>query len=314
MRATLIAFLALASLALAACGVGAGDSQDGSVTLTVTRDLGAQRLLQGREDPIPDGETVLRLLTRKAKDVETRYGGRFVNAIGGVRSQTGGGARRDWFYFVNGIEADTGAAEYKVHGGDRVWWDYRDWSAAMRVPAVVGSYPEPFLHGAEGKRFPVRIDCAPDAGDQCDAVRDRLDSAGVETAVAGLGTASGEDTLRVVVGEWKDARLDAAAGKLEDGPGKSGVFARPTKQGDGYRFDLLDAKGRTVRALGPGAGIVAATRFEDQQPTWVVSGTDGEGLARAITLIDRAALADRFAVASSGAQPVPLPVRAGGGG
>ena len=160
----------------------------------------------------------------------------------------------------------------------------------------------------------MRIDCAPDAGDQCDAVRDRLDSAGVETAVAGLGTASGKDTLRVVVGEWKDARLDPGATKLEGGPGESGVFMRPAKQGDGYRFDLLDAKGRTVRSLGPGAGIVAATRFEDQQPTWVVSGTDGEGLARAIALVDRAALRDRFAVASAGAQPIPLPVRAGGGG
>jgi len=314
MRATLAAFLAFAALTVAACGVGAGDSQDGSATLTVTRDFGAQRLLQAQEDPVPEGETVLRFLMRKAKDVETRYGGRFVNAIDGVRSQTDGGTRRDWFYFVNGIEADTGAAERKVYGGDRSWWDYRDWSAAMRVPAVVGSFPEPFLHGEDGKRFPVRIDCAPDAGDQCEAVRDRLDGAGVETAVAGLGTASGKDTLRVVVGEWKDARLDAAASKLEDGPRESGVFARPAKQGDGYRFDLLDAKGSTVRSLGAGAGIVAATRFEDQQPTWVVSGTDGEGLARAIALVDRVALRDRFAVASSGAQPIPLPVRVGDGG
>ena len=173
MRALGVALLTLAALTLAACGVGPGGTQDGSAALTVTRDFGAQRLLKAGEDPIPDGETVLRFLTRKAKDVETRYGGRFVNAIDGVRSQSGGGTRRDWFYFVNGIEADTGAAERKVYGGDRIWWDYRDWSAAMRVPAVVGSFPEPFVHGSEGKRFPVRLDCAPDTGDQCDAVRNR---------------------------------------------------------------------------------------------------------------------------------------------
>ena len=310
MRALPAALLVLLALTLTACGVGAGDSQDGSAGLAVTRDFGAQRLLAAGEDPIPDGETVLRFLTRKVKDVETRYGGRFVNAINGVRSQTDGGARRDWFYFVNGIEADTGAAEREVHPGDRVWWDYRDWSAAMRVPAVVGSYPEPFLHGSDGKRFPVRLDCAPDATDQCEAVRDRLEDDGIETAVSALGTAVGKDTLRLLIGEWSDVRADSAAQKLEDGPAESGVFARPVDRGDAYEFELLDAEGRTARTLGPGAGMVAASRFEEQQPTWVVTGTDAAGVERAVALIDQAALRDHFAVAAAGTPaPIALPVQ-----
>jgi hypothetical protein len=310
MRAFLVALLALIALALAACGVGGGDPQDGSATVVVTRDFGAERLLAAREDPIPDGETVLRFLTRKVKDVETRYGGRFVNAINGVRSQPGDGARRDWFYFVNGIEADTGAAEREVHPGDRAWWDYRDWSAAMRVPAVVGSYPEPFLHGSDGKRFPVRLDCAPDATDQCEIVRDRLERDGVETAVSALGTAVGKDTLRLLIGEWSDVRVDSAAQKLEDGPAESGVFARPVDRGEEFEFELLDAQGRTARTLGPGAGMVAASRFEEQQPTWVVTGTDAAGVKRAVALIGQAALRDRFAVAAAGApEPISLPVR-----
>ena len=278
----------------------------------MTRDFGAQRLLQARVDPVPGGETVMRFLTRKA-DVDTRYGGRFVNAIEGVRSQAEGGARRDWFYFVNGIEADTGAAEREVHAGDRVWWDYRDWSAAMRVPAVVGSYPEPFLHGSEGKRFPVRLDCAPDANEQCQAVRDRLEGAGVETAVSALGTTVGKDTLRVIVGEWDDVRADAAVRKLEEGPGESGVFARPVARDEGFAVELLDAQGDTARTLGPGSGLVAATRFEEQQPTWVVSGTDAAGVDRAVALLDRTALRDRFAVAVAGApEAIPLPVTGAG--
>ena len=291
--------------------MGSGDPQDGGAALTVTRDFGAQRLLQTRVDPIPGGETVLRFLAREA-DVETRYGGRFVNAIEGVRSQAEGGARRDWFYFVNGIEADKGAAEREVDAGDRVWWDYRDWGAAMRVPAVVGAYPEPFLHGSEGKRFPVRLDCAPDASEQCDAVRDRLERAGVETAIAALGTTVGKDTLRVLVGEWGDVRVDAAARKLEDGPGDSGVFARPVGRGEAFDVELLDAQGDTARTLGPGSGLVAATRFEEQQPTWIVSGTDTAGVGRAVAVLDPAALRDRFAVGVSGAEAIPLPVRGGG--
>ena len=307
MRVRAAALVVLASLVLGACSVGAEDPKEGSATLTVTRDFGAKRLLAAREDPIPGGETVIRALSRKA-DVETRYGGRFVNAIEGTRSAAGGGARRDWFYFVNGIEADKGAAEQEVYAGDRIWWDYRDWGAAMRVPAVVGSFPEPFVHGLEGKRFPVRLDCASDAQDQCDAVRDRLEAVGIETAIAALGTAAGKDLLRVVVGEWGDVRDDAAASELEEGPQKSGVFARLRPSGGGYRLELLDARGRPSGVLGGGAGIVAATRFEEQQPTWVVSGTDEAGLDRAVALLDRAALRDRFAVATSAAGPQPLPV------
>ena len=311
-RVRLIALAVLATV-LAGCSVGSEDAQEGSATLTVSRDFGAKRLLQAREDPVPGGETILRFLSRKA-DLETRYGGRFVNAIEGVRSQTDGGTRRDWFYFVNGIEADKGAAELKVHGGDRVWWDYRDWSAAMRVPAVVGSYPEPFLHGSDGKRFPVRLDCAPDSNEQCDAVRDRLESVGIETAISVVGTPVGKDTLRVVVGDWADIRPDTAVRMLEEGPGESGVFARPVEQGDGFEVELLDVKGRTVRTLGPGTGLVAATRFEEQQPTWVVSGTDAAGVDRAVALLDRATLRNRFAVAASGApEAISLPVDAAGG-
>lgn len=312
-RVWLLVLAVVASATLAGCSVGAEDPQDGSAALTVTRGFGEERLVQARVDPIPGGETVLRLLSRKS-EVDTKYGGRFVNAIGGLRSEAEDGARRDWFYFVNGIEADTGAAEREVNAGDRVWWDYRDWRAAMRVPAVVGAYPEPFLHGSEGKRFPVRLDCAPDASEECDAVRDRLEDEGVETAVSALGTAVGKDTLRVIVGEWSDVRVDGAVRKLEEGPGESGVFARPVERGEAFEVELLDAQGRTTRTIGPGSGIVAATRFEEQQPTWVVSGTDAPGLASAVALLDSAALRDRFAVAASGgAEPIPLPVATGSG-
>ena len=58
--------------------------------------------------------------------------------------------------------------------GERVWWDHHRWQAAQRVPAVVGSFPEPFLTGLEGKRFPVKLVCAGDAERTCDEVETRL--------------------------------------------------------------------------------------------------------------------------------------------
>ncbi len=91
----------------------------------------------------------MRLLQRNAPKVTTRYGGSFVQSIDGI-SGGGSGGTSDWFFYVNGIEADKGATSIKVHQGDRIWWDYRDWGVTDDIPAVVGSFPEPFLHGVDG--------------------------------------------------------------------------------------------------------------------------------------------------------------------
>ena len=101
----------------------------------------------------------MRLLQRNY-DVETRYGGGFVQEIDGVAGGREDGRRVDWFYYVNGIEAPVGAAERRRRRRRaRVVGPPRSGSAAQRVPAVVGSFPEPFASGLEGKRFPVRLVC-----------------------------------------------------------------------------------------------------------------------------------------------------------
>ena len=299
------------ALTLVAALVGAGGcgivSEGGeNVRLTVTRDFGAVDMVRATQSSSPGGETVMRLLQRHAK-VETRYAGRFVNAIDGVRSSSAGGRRKDWFYYVNGIEADVGAADRDLKAHDRVWWDYHDWGTAMRVPAVVGSYPEPFIHGAEGKRFPVRIDCAANASDTCERVSDRLDEAGISPSTAALGAPAGKELLRFVVGKWSDIRSDGAVRQIEKGPAESGVFAR--LYSSGKRVDLMSSAGTVAKSLTLGAGLVAATRFEEQQPTWIVSGTDQAGLDRATELLTVKTLHDRFAVATDGSRAFALPMQ-----
>ena len=67
-----------------------------------------------------------------------------------------------------------------------------------------------------------------------------------------------------------------------------------------------------MRSLGAGAGLVAATRFLDQQPTWVVTGTDQVGVAAAAAALVEGRLKDRFAVALELGREVPLPLPASG--
>jgi Domain of unknown function (DUF4430) len=93
---------------------------------------------------------------RSEAEVDTTFGGRFVQSIEDVSGDLG--AKQDWFYFVNGVEADRGAAEYRLRPGDVLWWDYRSWAGdAISEPVVVGAFPEPFLHGYDGRVRPVAV-------------------------------------------------------------------------------------------------------------------------------------------------------------
>jgi len=139
--------LLLAVAVLAGCGGG----ESGQATLWITRDQGAHVILVRK---VPAGLTAMQALDRVG-DIKTRYSGRYVQAINGIEGSIT--ARRDWFYFINGYEADRSAAEYRLHGGDVEWWDFRSWRTRMREPVVVGAFPEPFLHGYGGSRRPARV-------------------------------------------------------------------------------------------------------------------------------------------------------------
>jgi len=139
--------LVLAVAVLAGCG----GEQGGTATLWITRDRGAHVILQRN---VPAGLTAMQALDRVAA-IKTRYAGRFVQSIDGINGSIT--TQSDWFYFINGYEADRSAAEYRLRNGDVEWWDFRSWRTRMREPIVVGAFPEPFLHGYGGRTLPARV-------------------------------------------------------------------------------------------------------------------------------------------------------------
>jgi hypothetical protein len=274
------------------------------VRLEVTRDFGAHSLLRSRTPRVRGQETVMSLLMRNSK-VGTRYDGGFVQSIDGFSGGHEGADPIDWFYYVNGQEAGKGAAETVVRPGDRIWWDRHDWSQAEATPAVVGSFPEPFTGGIEGKRLPVRVECDQPAVDACETVTRRLRAVGVATAVAAPSGAPSPHVLRVLVGTFGALLRDAAVQALQHGPSASGVYARVA--GGGESIELLDVHGATRATLGAGAGLVAATRHGEDAPVWVVAGTDEHGTLAAAQALNEATLHDRFAVAVGPTGPLALP-------
>lgn len=305
---------ALVAIAVAGCGLGEGESQEGLAELVVTRDHGAERLLGATLENPAESETVVRFLDREA-EIETSYGGNFVSAINGISSTVEGGRSLDWYFYVNGYWSPIGAAESKVGPGDRIWWDYRDWTDAYRIPAVVGSFPEPFVHGYEGETHPVEVICPEEEvrveGGPCELVTDALEGVGAapETVTSLDAAGPPKDTLRVLVGSWEALRSDETAAQLEQGPGISGVFARPVRCGDGFGFEFMDDRAEVVRRDGS-AGLIASVQLGEDQPTWVVTGSAGPDLDLAAQMLTEEALRDNYALATTGDGSLPLPLGA----
>ncbi|MFI5028437.1 MAG: DUF4430 domain-containing protein [Solirubrobacterales bacterium] len=297
--------LLLAALVGAGCGLGAG-KEVGEATLTVTRDFGAGTVLAPVSEGVFEADTVMRVLERDAK-IETRYSGGFVQSIDGLAAdEEGEGGPTDWFFYVNGVESPIGAAEYSLHGGEAIWWDYHRWAATLQVPAVVGSWPQPFTGGYDGSRHPVSVVCL-GGGAACGTVRERLEGEGVSLARG----APPEGAIRVLVGPWRELKGDPAAAQIEHGPQTSGVFAKLDRRG-GCEVLGLDESGDAMRPFGARAGLIAATRRYEDPPTWVVTGCELSGVQEAARRLDSADLRDHFAVAvEPGAgdhPPVALPV------
>ena len=294
-RGPAVASALLALLAAAGCGLGPG-ADVGDVRLTVTRDYGQVPIAEATV-AAKESDTVMRVLEGEA-DVSTRYGGGFVHAIDGVAEENRSGDPYDWFFYVDGEEAEIGAADYGVEGGERIWWDHRNWSAVNHVPEVVGSWPAPFVAGIGGERYPVVIEClhAPRA---CEVTRKALKKEGVDVAEG-----EPEKALRILVGPWNRVQGDPVARLIGAGPEESGVFA----EFDGEDLVALDEAGQAAEDLGPETGLIAATNRYGGLPVWVVTGGTSAAVERAAEALQPDLLRNHYAVAAEGALTYPLPL------
>ena len=311
-RAVAAALLATTTaVACVGCSFGLG-LKPGAVRLRVTRDFGATRLGSLALSKVPASETDLALVRRLYPHVATTPVplGSTSSGIASIAGHAAGGAER-WTLFVNGVHATKAAATTRVSRGDQVWLDLHDQRAASTIPAVVGSFPEPFTNGIAGRRYPTTIECGAGFKPQCASITRRLRADGVVASPGGPGYGSGPDTLSINVGTWHELYGEVAAQLIRYGPGASGVYARILD--GGARIGLENPAGQVVRSLGAGAGLIAATaNANDPAPTWIVTGTDPAGVRAAVRALTPRALSGHFALAVQGARRYPVPLTGSG--
>ncbi len=291
--AHLIAGLTVTAAALCGCGLQAG-AATGPVGISVTRNLGRAQVAAATIARPPAGATALDVLKRRFRVAAGP--GRSVRSIDGLTA----GPDERWRLYVNGVAS---RPTTRVHTGDRLWWDLGD--SRVAPLAVVGSFPEPFRRGLGGRRLPTTVECGGDVAAACAHVAGVLGRAGVPVASQLLGTGSGQDSLTVVVGTWRDISRELAATLLARGPASSGVFARFSNGGASLK--LLNARAVVAKTVASPAGVIAALAQRGAPPTWLVVGTDAAGVTAAARALTAARLHDHFALAVSGGRDLPLP-------
>ncbi len=123
LKLVVIAVIVACLLAIPLSGCQSTPSGQIEVRVIVSQDNST--LMLDKLVTLDDGSTAMDALQRVAT-VETKYVGGFVEAINDVRSQYPG-TNKDWFYYVNEVSPNVGAAAYILHDGDVVHWDFHEW-------------------------------------------------------------------------------------------------------------------------------------------------------------------------------------------
>jgi hypothetical protein len=282
-----------------------------TVKLIISRDFGQRIILQETAD-IVNGGTVMDLLADRTK-VETSYGGGFIASINGLKNSSAGlnGQMQDWFYFVNGICSDVGGADYLLRPGEVIWWDYHPWKAGLSNSAVIGCYPEPFLHGYRGEIRPTIIMGPPDRLDDGYKLEKALKAKGVGS----IKVMTMDEALllnrqgpTIVLGEWEKISGVSYIEDLNQAGPRNGTGIHFVED----RLELLNFQGQTVRSLDKHAGVIAAvgSGLGDTSPLWLVSGTDLPGFQQALDILISSPdqIEGKYNAAISGTEVIALPL------
>jgi hypothetical protein len=284
-----------------------------AVQVVVTRDFGRETILD--EKVILSVPTSALEALKQVAQVETAYGGGFVRGINGTSSQFRGAAssKKDWFVFINGMLANTGALDYTLQTGDIMQWDYHTWSFHQSVPAITGSFPQPFSGGYAGQIRPASIVYGEDFREQGNSLKQTLTGSGVQNVkligIAGLNAKDKQEDNLILIG----AADDSLVIELNRNWRRLGFFAYL----ENSRLVTLTASGQPADTYGAGTGWIQAVQNPwnpngigaDENVVWLVTGTDQAGVKAAAARLTTGNVELKYTCAAviAGDQVVRLP-------
>ncbi len=284
----------LAGVSIGACvnqpAASAPSTEQGLGTITVrvlaTQDFGRELMLDEVLEAALDTSAMTALM--EVAEVETAYGGGFVNAINGVRSGYAGShkAKMDWFFYVNGIQSNVGALDYKLRNGDVQHWDFHDWSFRHFIPAIIDGFPSVFRNGFGGEVRPTLVVYQGNMEGLAEKLEKKLaqlaaNDIGVRTT-GELSDSEKESSNLLLVGLPDHSLIS----ELNQNWQRLGFFVYFEKG----NLVVLDTMGELAARFGAGTGLIQATQNPwnpkgigaCENVVWMVSGTDEAGVEEAL--------------------------------
>jgi hypothetical protein len=285
---------------------------DKTVELVITRDFG-QELISEDRIKIGGDSTAIAVL-QDGVEIETKYGGGFVNSINGISSQFEGnnGQKLDWFYYMNGMSCNIGASDYTVNLGDIEHWDFRNWGYYQMTPAIIGDFPQPFVNGFNGKVYPTTIVYEQPYQEAAGNLMKGLLQTGVNTVsmidISGLTEQVKTNNNLILITGTGNTILE----ELSKAQKKLGLYAYIENGG----LILTDASGNK-QELSPDSAVIEATQnpwnpagtAAGQNVLWIITGTNDAAVTDAVSILTTGFddIKYSFAVALTGTDIIKIP-------
>lgn len=311
----------IAALGIFLCAVGlpafAGmikeqSTEDIQVRVIGTKNFG-EELVFDQTVVVKEGTSAGEAL-EKAAAIE--MSGNYIETIAGLK----GNQKEYWIYYINGVMANVFAHGYRMKKGDLMHWDFHDWRFYMHSPqAMLSAFPEPCLHGYNGKIKPTVVCYGPGFAAGAEKLKEKLLNNGIKDVTVkeyGSLTAEEKTTFNLFI-------LTKADNPLLQEVNESFV-RQELIFFENNQIKVRDYAGKPVKAYGEreGCGVLQMIQnpfnskgsWACESTVWSVTGLDEEGVNRALDLLlnQTEKLQNTFAVLVDEHNILRAPVSPGG--
>ncbi|QZY55699.1 DUF4430 domain-containing protein [Crassaminicella profunda] len=306
--------LFLLILVMACTFIGCGEKPsvgDGKVQVIVSKGFGNEKLSEKAVDVAKD-TTVIEVMEENF-NIETAYGGGFINGIDGLKSEFTGLKKKkkiDWFYYVNGILSEVGADEYYLNPNDLVIWDYHDWDNNIYGSSIIGAYPINFTNGHDGNIYPIQILYTKRYAKEGNALLKYLKDQGVkdiELVDLEQGELENLEKNSIVIGSWEELKKINYIKEFYENGNKCGLYFKVDEEIKG-----LNNKGETLKTYEKGAVVASVVKeYGGAASMWLVTGNDESSIKKAIKLLyeNPEKIKGRFSVLVTEKEVINIPIK-----
>lgn len=229
-----------------------------------------------------DSNTLLSQM-RGLIEFSTGLGGSFVTQISGEPRDADSDSY--WFLYRNGILSQTGAGDLVPRARDRIWWSYHSWNSSRFIPAVIGSWPEPFVSGIRSDSASYGIVTSSSfIGFSRDLSQMLVREGASKPTLQEISSLDEvpEHGISLWIGLWPDLKNINHLAALYSNGDKTGCFVQLDKEGS---VGLLNYNGQLVKEIVDAGLIISLSSNMGQRIDWVISGTSEDALLRAANLL-----------------------------